>query len=107
MGFPERISKVADVAEAKCREDRGGAARERDPEHTGPALEGSTDPRHGHLGSFWGCRVSGLGERLNQKPRVNMLTSQSHTPDSLSTDEGPFKPCKNIGFYEAALEGLS
>lgn len=49
----------------------------------------------------------GLGERLNQNPRVNTLTSQSHTRDSLSTDEGPFKPRKNVGFYEEALEGLS
>lgn len=107
MGFQRGSAKWLTRQRPSAGRRERGAARERDPEHTGPALEGSTDPRHGRLGSCWGCRVSGLGERLNQNPRVNMLTSQSHTRDSLSTDEGPFKPCKNVGFYEAALEGLS
>lgn len=36
----------------------------------------------------------------NQNPHVNTLNSESHTCASLrSTDERPFKPHKDAGFY--------
>ena len=78
----------------------GGAARGKDPEHTGLVIMGSADQQHCRLGSCWRCRVSGLVNLQNQNPHVNTLNSESYTCESLrSTDERPFKPHKDVEFY--------